>query len=119
MDTFYMRQALMLAKNSLGRTSPNPLVGAVIIRDGEVVGTGWHKKAGTPHAEIHALNQAGSLAKDATIYVTLEPCCHHGRTGPCTEALIKAGIKKAVIAMTDPNPKVAGCGIAKLRESGI
>lgn len=119
MDEFYMRQALMIAKNSLGRTSPNPLVGAVIVRDGEVVGTGWHKRAGTPHAEIHALNQAGDLAKDATIYVTLEPCCHHGRTGPCTDALINAGVKKVVIAMADPNPKVAGCGIARLQESGI
>lgn len=114
-----MKQALMIARNSLGRTSPNPLVGAVIVRDGEVVGTGWHRRAGTPHAEINALNQAGDLAKDATIYVTLEPCCHHGQTGPCTEALIKAGIKKVVIAMTDPNPQVAGCGINCLREAGI
>ena len=114
-----MQQALVLAKNSLGRTSPNPLVGAVIVNNGEVVGTGWHRRAGTPHAEIHALNQAGELAKEATIYVTLEPCCHYGRTGPCTEALIKAGIKKAVIAMTDPNPEVAGCGVERLRNAGI
>lgn len=114
-----MRQALIIAKNALGRTSPNPLVGAVIVRNGEVVGTGWHQRAGMPHAEINALKQAGDLAKDATIYVTLEPCCYHGRTGPCTEALIKAGIRRAVVAMTDPNPEVAGCGIASLRRAGI
>lgn len=119
MDTFYMHQALMLAQNSQGRTSPNPLVGAVIVRDGEVVGSGWHKRAGTPHAEIHALNQAGELARGATVYVTLEPCCHYGKTGPCTKALIEAGVKKVVVAMRDPNPKVAGCGIEQLRNAGI
>lgn len=102
-DELYMKHALGLAARACGRTSPNPLVGAVIVNKGRVVGEGWHQKAGTPHAEIHALQQAGDNAKDATIYVTLEPCCHYGRTGPCTEALIKAGIGKVVIAMTDPN----------------
>lgn len=119
MDEQYMRQALSIAQHAIGRTSPNPMVGAVIVRDGRVVGKGWHRKAGTPHAEIHALQQAGELAQHATMYVTLEPCSHHGRTGPCVDAVIAAGIKKVVIAMTDPNPLVAGRGIGKLREAGI
>lgn len=114
-----MRQALAIAQYATGRTSPNPLVGAVIVKDGRIVGQGWHRQAGTPHAEIHALAQAGELAKDAAIYVTLEPCSHHGRTGPCADALIAAGIKKAVVAMTDPNPLVAGNGLHKLRAAGI
>lgn len=119
MDEYYMRQALAIAQYATGRTSPNPLVGAVIVKDGRIVGQGWHRQAGTPHAEIHALAQAGELAKDAAIYVTLEPCSHHGRTGPCADALIAAGIKKAVVAMTDPNPLVAGNGLHKLRAAGI
>jgi diaminohydroxyphosphoribosylaminopyrimidine deaminase/5-amino-6-(5-phosphoribosylamino)uracil reductase len=119
MDEKYMEQALTLARYAIGRTSPNPMVGAVIIRDGRVVGQGWHRQAGTPHAEINALQQAGELARDASIYVTLEPCSHHGRTGPCVEALIAAGIRKVIIAMTDPNPLVAGQGIQKLRKAGI
>jgi diaminohydroxyphosphoribosylaminopyrimidine deaminase/5-amino-6-(5-phosphoribosylamino)uracil reductase len=119
MDEYYMRQALAIAQYATGRTSPNPLVGAVIVKDGRIVGQGWHRQAGTPHAEIHALAQAGDLAKDATIYVTLEPCSHYGRTGPCADALIAAGIKKAVVAMTDPNPLVAGNGLHKLRTAGI
>lgn len=119
MDEMYMRQALALAQYARGRTSPNPMVGAVIVRDGRVVGEGWHKQAGTPHAEIHALQQAGDLAYKASIYVTLEPCSHHGRTGPCVEALIAAGIAKVIVAMTDPNPLVAGKGISRLREAGI
>ena len=119
MDEKYMGQALALAQYAKGRTSPNPMVGAVIVCDGRVVGEGWHRKAGTPHAEINALQQAGDLAYNASIYVTLEPCSHHGRTGPCVEALIAAGIKKVIIAMTDPNPLVAGQGISKLREAGI
>jgi diaminohydroxyphosphoribosylaminopyrimidine deaminase/5-amino-6-(5-phosphoribosylamino)uracil reductase len=118
-DEKYMKQALALAQYAKGRTSPNPMVGAVIVRDGRVVGEGWHRKAGTPHAEIHALRQAGDLAYNASIYVTLEPCSHHGRTGPCVEALLSAGIKKVIIAMTDPNPLVAGQGIYKLRKAGI
>ncbi|MBP2664078.1 MAG: ribD [Firmicutes bacterium] len=119
MDNYYMRQALGIAQYATGRTSPNPLVGAVIVKDGHIVGQGWHRQAGTPHAEIHALAQAGELAKGATIYVTLEPCSHYGRTGPCTDALIEAGIKKAVVAMTDPNPEVSGNGLTRLRSAGI
>nr|WP_255327078.1 bifunctional diaminohydroxyphosphoribosylaminopyrimidine deaminase/5-amino-6-(5-phosphoribosylamino)uracil reductase RibD [Selenomonas sp. FC4001] len=118
-DEDFMRVALNLARNATGRTSPNPLVGAVIVREGRIVGAGWHRKAGTPHAEIHALNMAGDLASGATLYVTLEPCSHHGRTGPCAEAVVKAGIKRCVIAMEDPNPKVAGKGIAILEQAGI
>lgn len=114
-----MRQALSIAQFAIGRTSPNPMVGAVIVRDGRVVGQGWHKQAGTPHAEVHALHQAGELSLGASIYVTLEPCSHKGRTGPCVDALIHAGIKKVIIAMTDPNPLVAGRGIQKLRDAGI
>ena len=118
-DEQYMRQALDLARNGRGRTSPNPVVGAVIVKDEMVVGRGWHQKAGTAHAEIHALAEAGSAAKNATIYVTLEPCCHQGRTGPCTEAILAAGIERVVVAMVDPNPLVAGCGISRLRERGL
>ncbi len=118
-DEEFMQVALNLARNAIGRTSPNPLVGAVIVRDGRIVGAGWHRKAGTPHAEIHALNMAGELAEGATLYVTLEPCSHYGRTGPCAEAVVKAGIKRCVIAMGDPNPKVAGKGIAILEQAGI
>ena len=118
-DEDFMRVALDLARNAIGRTSPNPLVGAVIVREGRIVGAGWHRKAGTPHAEIHALNMAGDLAKGATLYVTLEPCSHYGRTGPCAEAVVKAGIKRVVIGMGDPNPKVAGKGIAILERAGI
>lgn len=118
-DERYMGEALQLAQRAIGRTSPNPLVGAVIVRDGHIVGRGWHQKAGTAHAEIHALNEAGLLAAGSTIYVTLEPCSHTGRTGPCTEALIRAGIKKVVVAMTDPNPLVAGTGLELLRKAGI
>lgn len=119
MDEYYMQQALAIAQFAEGRTSPNPLVGAVIVKDRHIVGQGWHRKAGTPHAEVHALAQAGELAKNATVYVTLEPCSHHGRTGPCADALIKAGVKKVVVAMTDPNPEVCGNGLARLRAAGI
>ncbi|TCS81367.1 bifunctional diaminohydroxyphosphoribosylaminopyrimidine deaminase/5-amino-6-(5-phosphoribosylamino)uracil reductase RibD [Pectinatus cerevisiiphilus] len=118
-DERYMRMALELAKNAEGRTSPNPMVGAVIVKDGRVVGCGWHRKAGTPHAEVHALAAAGELAKGAVIYVSLEPCSHFGRTPPCCDALIKAGIKRAVIAMEDTNPKVSGRGIKRMRAAGI
>ena len=115
----YMQMALELAGKALGRTSPNPMVGAVVVRDGQVVGSGYHARAGTPHAEVHALGEAGEKARGATLYVTLEPCCHHGRTGPCTEAVIKAGIAKVIISMPDPNPKVAGNGIKILQKAGI
>lgn len=115
----YMRHALELARYGEGRTSPNPLVGAVVVRDGRIVGQGWHRKAGTPHAEVHALRQAGELARQATMYVTLEPCAHFGRTPPCSQAIIDAGVRRVVVAMTDPNPLVAGKGIERLRAVGI
>ncbi|MGE5454390.1 MAG: bifunctional diaminohydroxyphosphoribosylaminopyrimidine deaminase/5-amino-6-(5-phosphoribosylamino)uracil reductase RibD [Methylocystaceae bacterium] len=115
----YMQRAIELALMAEGRTSPNPLVGAVIVRDGAVVGEGYHHRAGEPHAEVNALRAAGELAKGATIYVTLEPCCHHGRTGPCCEALIAAGITEVIAATADPNPQVAGQGLAWLRSAGI
>ena len=118
-DKYYMQMALELAAKARGRTSPNPMVGAVIVKNVEIVGKGFNVKAGSAHAEVVALADAGQKAKDATIYVTLEPCCHYGKTGPCTEALIKDGVKKVFVAMTDPNPLVAGKGIAKLREAGI
>ncbi|MTI84573.1 MAG: bifunctional diaminohydroxyphosphoribosylaminopyrimidine deaminase/5-amino-6-(5-phosphoribosylamino)uracil reductase RibD [Firmicutes bacterium] len=119
MDMYYMEMALQLASRASGRTSPNPMVGAVLVRDGEVVGQGFHARAGAPHAEIMALKDAGDKAKKATLYVTLEPCCHFGRTGPCTEAVIAAGVKRVVVATTDPNPLVAGKGINRLREAGL
>lgn len=118
-DEKFMQEALALARNAEGRTSPNPMVGAVIVRDGHVIAGGWHRKAGTPHAEVHALKMAGSLAKGATLYVTLEPCAHYGRTGPCAKAVAAAGIKRVVIAMQDPNPLVAGKGIKILKAAGV
>lgn len=118
-DEDYMREALNLAKKGMGGVSPNPMVGAVIVKNGRVVGKGYHQKAGEPHAEINALKEAKSAAEDATIYVTLEPCAHFGRTGPCADALIDAKLKRVVVAMTDPNPKVAGKGIEKLKNAGI
>ncbi|MBR2216361.1 MAG: bifunctional diaminohydroxyphosphoribosylaminopyrimidine deaminase/5-amino-6-(5-phosphoribosylamino)uracil reductase RibD [Selenomonadaceae bacterium] len=117
-DETFMQMALELAENGRGRTSPNPLVGAVIVKEGKVVAAGWHRRAGTPHAEIHALNMAGDLAKGADMYVTLEPCAHYGRTGPCAKAIAAAGIKRVVMATLDPNPKVAGGGARILREAG-
>lgn len=119
MDEIYMREALRIAAYASGRTTPNPLVGAVIVKDNRIVGQGWHRKAGTEHAEIHALHQAGELAKGADIYVTLEPCSHYGKTPPCCQAIIKAGIKKVIVAMTDPNPLVAGNGLKELKAAGI
>ena len=118
-DEDYMREALRLAENARGRTSPNPLVGAVIVRDGRVIAHGWHRQAGTPHAEVHALRMAGDLARGATLYVTLEPCSHYGRTGPCAKAVVEAGIKRVVIALRDPNPLVAGKGIELLEQAGL
>ena len=114
-----MERALDLARRGQGRTSPNPLVGAVIVKAGRVVGEGYHQKAGTPHAEIHALNAAGEHAKGATLYVNLEPCCHWGRTPPCTEAILQAGIAEVYVAAVDPNPSVAGKGIRQLQNAGI
>lgn len=118
-DRLYMQCALELARRGLYTTHPNPRVGCVIVRDGEVVGEGFHARAGEPHAEIHALRMAGDKARGATAYVTLEPCCHHGRTGPCSNALIEAGVARVVMAMRDPNPKVAGGGEAMLRAAGV
>lgn len=116
---FYMNIALQNAKSTKGQTEPNPLVGSVIVNDNRIVGIGTHLKAGEPHAEIHALRMAGEQAKGATAYVTLEPCSHHGRTGPCAEALVEAGVKKVVIATLDPNPLVAGNGVEILENAGI
>lgn len=118
-DHRFMARALELAAKGTCTTHPNPRVGCVITRNGVVVGEGWHRFAGEPHAEIHALRQAGRHAKGATLYVNLEPCCVHGRTPPCTDAIIKAGISRVVCAMEDPNPQVNGVGIATLRQAGI
>lgn len=114
----FMQRALDLARRAKGRTSPNPLVGAVIVKDGKVIGEGYHQKAGTPHAEVHALNAAGEDAKGAILYTNLEPCCHWGRTPPCTEALIHAGIAQVYVAEVDPNPSVAGKGVQRLQNVG-
>ncbi|MGG7618094.1 bifunctional diaminohydroxyphosphoribosylaminopyrimidine deaminase/5-amino-6-(5-phosphoribosylamino)uracil reductase RibD [Bacillus coreaensis] len=116
---FYMDLALQNAKAMKGQTDPNPLVGSVIVNDNRVVGVGTHLKAGEPHAEIHALRMAGEKAIGGTIYVTLEPCSHHGRTGPCAVAIVEAGIQKVVIATLDPNPVVSGNGVKILQEAGI
>ncbi len=118
-DHRYMAHALQLARRGLNTTDPNPRVGCLIVKDGEVVGEGWHERAGEPHAEVHALREAGERARGATAYVTLEPCSHHGRTPPCADALVEAGVARVVAAMQDPNPRVAGSGLARLREAGI
>ncbi|NWG30284.1 MAG: bifunctional diaminohydroxyphosphoribosylaminopyrimidine deaminase/5-amino-6-(5-phosphoribosylamino)uracil reductase RibD [Rhodocyclaceae bacterium] len=120
-DHAFMARALQLAERGLYTTTPNPRVGCVLVRDGAIIGEGWHEKAGEPHAEINALRKigAGGTARGATAYVTLEPCSHHGRTPPCADALIAAGVSRVVVAMQDPNPLVAGQGIARLRAAGI
>jgi diaminohydroxyphosphoribosylaminopyrimidine deaminase / 5-amino-6-(5-phosphoribosylamino)uracil reductase len=118
-DSVWMARALRLAERGLYTTSPNPRVGCVLARNSGVVGEGWHERAGKPHAEVLALNAAGGAARGATAYVTLEPCSHHGRTPPCADALIAAGVSRVVLAAQDPNPKVAGEGIAKLHAAGI
>jgi diaminohydroxyphosphoribosylaminopyrimidine deaminase/5-amino-6-(5-phosphoribosylamino)uracil reductase len=118
-DRELMQQALALAARGLYTTTPNPRVGCVVVNNGLVVGTGWHEKAGRPHAEVLALAAAGERARGATLYVNLEPCSHHGRTPPCVDAIIPAGIKRVVAAMQDPNPKVTGEGFARLRAAGI
>lgn len=115
----YMNRAIELARQGLFTTDPNPRVGCVIVNNGRVVGEGFHAKAGEPHAEVHALQQAGDAAKNATVYVSLEPCSHHGRTPPCAEALVKAGVRRVVVAHEDPNPQVAGKGVALLRDAGV
>ncbi len=119
LDHQFMAHALRLAGSSLYCPHPNPRVGCVLVRNGQVIGTGWHAYAGGPHAEVHALEEAGGRAAGATAYVTLEPCSHHGRTPPCADALIKAGVARVVAAMQDPNPKVAGKGLARLQAAGI
>src|SRR4051812_48182272 len=111
-DSDFMTRALELAERGRGYVEPNPLVGAVVVRDGQIVGEGWHEKYGQAHAEVNALNQAGEHARGATLYVTLEPCCHHGKTPPCTDAVLRAGIRRVVASMQDPFAAVAGQGIA-------
>lgn len=118
-DKYFMMKALREAAKGIGKTSPNPCVGAVVVNEGEIVGRGYHKKAGTPHAEIHALRQAGAEAKGGTLYVTLEPCSHTGRTPPCCEAVAASGIQRLVMGMVDPNPLVQGRGADFLRSKGI
>ncbi|WP_028238718.1 bifunctional diaminohydroxyphosphoribosylaminopyrimidine deaminase/5-amino-6-(5-phosphoribosylamino)uracil reductase RibD [Stutzerimonas azotifigens] len=118
-DQAWMARALRLARKGLYSTHPNPRVGCVLVKDGAVIGEGWHPFAGEPHAEVHALRQAGEAARGATAYVTLEPCSHHGRTPPCAEALVSAGVARVVAAMQDPNPLVAGRGLARLRGVGV
>jgi len=118
-DEHFMKMALDLAKKGEGFTSPNPMVGAVIVKNGRVIGKGYHQAAGEPHAEVNAINDAGALAQGATLYVTLEPCNHTGRTPPCTEKILAAGIRRTVVAMHDPNPEVKGGGIDYLKHRGI
>ena len=118
-DEKYIEMALELAKKARGKTAPNPMVGAVVVKNNRIVGQGYHRKAGTAHAERIALNQARNLSKDSILYVTLEPCCHVGRTDPCTAAIINSGVKRVVYSIKDPNPMVNGCGIRCLKKAGI
>lgn len=118
-DESLMHRCIDLAKKALGKTSPNPLVGSVVVKNGQIIGSGFHPGAGQPHAEVFALREAGAEAVGATVYVNLEPCNHYGRTPPCTEALIGAGVKKVVVGMVDPDPRVQGGGIDRLRQAGI
>jgi len=118
-DSFFMKLALDLAIGTLGQTSPNPVVGAVLVKDGQIIGMGAHLKAGEPHAEVHAIEMAGDQAIGSVLYVTLEPCSHYGKTPPCSDLVIKTGIKKVFVATTDPNPQVAGKGIERMKKAGI
>jgi len=118
-DAKYMKRALTLAKKGLGKTYPNPAVGCVIVKNGTIIGEGWHKRAGGHHAEVNALEMAGNEASGADVYVTLEPCSHTGKTPPCSEALIRAGVKRVVAGMSDPNPQVNGGGLRALQQAGI
>jgi diaminohydroxyphosphoribosylaminopyrimidine deaminase/5-amino-6-(5-phosphoribosylamino)uracil reductase len=118
-DTKYMRRALRLAARAAGRTSPNPMVGTVVVRGGEIVGEGYHHAAGEPHAEVNALAKAGEAARGATLYTTLEPCAHHGRTPPCVDAIVKAGVRRVVAAMRDPDPRTDGKGFRQLKGAGV
>lgn len=122
MNEEYMKRALLLAENGIGRVNPNPLVGAVLVREGRIIGEGWHQAYGQAHAEVNAVNNAeskGETVKGATVYVNLEPCCHYGKTPPCTELLIRKQVERVVIGVLDPNPLVAGKGAQMLREAGI
>lgn len=118
-DERWMRRALRLAARGLGRTSPNPVVGSVVVREGEVVGEGWHRRAGEPHGEAVALERAGERARGGTLYVTLEPCVHHGRTPPCVDAVLASGVTRVVFGTRDPDPRVDGRGAARLRQAGL
>src|SRR5512147_3105967 len=118
-DAAFMRQAVRLGRKGLGRTSPNPPVGAVVVAKGRIVGRGYHHGPGNPHGEIEALRAAGARSRGATLYVTLEPCNHHGRTPPCTDAIVAAGVRRVVFGVRDPNPLVRGGGAARLRRRGI
>lgn len=118
-DKRYMAKALALANHARGKTSPNPMVGCVIVKDNKIIGQGFHHAAGLPHAEVNALNEAGDNAQAATMFVTLEPCCHYGKTPPCVDEIIKAKISKVIISIYDPNPVVSGKGIEKLQKAGI
>src|ERR1041385_8424724 len=118
-DGYWMQRALELAERGRGFVEPNPLVGAVVIGDGVAVGEGWHQRFGEAHAEVNALVAAGDAARGATLYVTLEPCCHHGKTPPCTDAVLQAGIRRVVAAMRDPFPQVNGRGTELLRTAGV
>src|SRR6266508_6298468 len=118
-DIRFMRRALRLAARAAGRTSPNPMVGTVIMRGGEIVGEGYHHAAGEPHAEVNALLKAGDAARGATLYTTLEPCAHHGRTPPCVDAIVAAGVRRVVAAMRDPDARTDGKGFRQLRASGV
>jgi diaminohydroxyphosphoribosylaminopyrimidine deaminase/5-amino-6-(5-phosphoribosylamino)uracil reductase len=115
----FIKKAISLAGKAKGKTSPNPLVGAIIVKNGQVIGSGYHKKAGHPHAEINAIKNAKEPVKNAALYINLEPCCHHGKTPPCTDTIIKSGIKQVYIGMVDPNPLVAGSGVKKLKAHGL
>ena len=114
-----MSTAVSLAKRAWGQTSPNPMVGAILVKNGKIIGKGYHRRAGGPHAEINAINSSEVDIGNSTLYVTLEPCNHHGRTGPCTEAIVEAGIKRVVIGTRDPNPEVKGGGIEYLQSNGV
>ena len=118
-DRDFMALAIELASQGEGTVNPNPLVGAIVVRGSDIVGRGYHRQFGSPHAEIYALDEAGDVARDGTLYVTLEPCCHHGKTPPCTDRIIQAGIRKVVVATRDPNPLNNGKGLAALRDAGI
>ncbi|MBD3306693.1 bifunctional diaminohydroxyphosphoribosylaminopyrimidine deaminase/5-amino-6-(5-phosphoribosylamino)uracil reductase RibD, partial [candidate division KSB3 bacterium] len=118
-DAVYMQEALRLAEKARGHTSPNPMVGAVVVKDGRIIGRGYHTRAGAPHAEIEALRAVEGDPRGATLYVTLEPCCMYSRTPPCSEAIVQAGIRRVVAAMVDPDPRVNGKGIEQLRQQGL